>query len=53
MIAAPGITDPPVALTAHPLQRAGAFALAALADKRDPGERAEAGMKEAKDKMPR
>ena len=29
-------TDSPVALTAHPLQRAGAFALAALAGKRNP-----------------
>ena len=51
MIAAPGITDPPVALTAHPLQRAGAFALAALADKRDPGQMGEADLRHATDTM--
>lgn len=38
MTTAPGaqVADPPVALTAHPLQRAGAFALAALAGQKHP-----------------
>jgi hypothetical protein len=48
---AAGIADRPVALTAHPLQRAGAFALAALAGKRDPGQMDEADLRQATDVM--